>query len=172
MARAVPSGTFLGRCFGSRLATQIFLLAEGMVARPEPQLARDDNPSRWRGVLHPSHSLVTSCTKRGPLCVNRGGGPPEESSLLFCRPARTPIPTPGTEHAYARGRSRSGRCLRAGTERKGDLPTNRRPPAPPVSARRRARASLDRGISVAHSLWIVISTGRNAIWGPPFHTNM
>lgn len=52
VARAVPPGTFLGRSIGSRLATQIRLLAKGMVARPEPQLARDDNPSRWRGVLH------------------------------------------------------------------------------------------------------------------------
>jgi hypothetical protein len=52
VARTVPPGTFLRRRFGSRLATQIGLLAEGMVARPEPQLARDDNPSRRRGVLH------------------------------------------------------------------------------------------------------------------------
>jgi hypothetical protein len=52
VARAVPPGTFLGRCFGSRLASQIRLFAKGMVARPEPQLARDDNPSRRRGVFH------------------------------------------------------------------------------------------------------------------------
>ena len=52
VARAVAPGALLGRGLGSGLALQIGLLAKSVVARPEPQLARDDNPSRWRGVLH------------------------------------------------------------------------------------------------------------------------
>jgi hypothetical protein len=52
VARAVPPGTLLGRCLGSGFTLQLGLLAKGVVARPEPQLARDDYPSRWRGVLH------------------------------------------------------------------------------------------------------------------------
>ena len=58
VARAVAPGTFLGRRLGGRLALQVGLLAKGVVARPEPQLARDDNPSRRRGVLH---YLQSSC---------------------------------------------------------------------------------------------------------------